>query len=91
MIETITPLILTYNEAPNLERTLGQLTWAKRIVVIDSYSTDETLQILKSFPQVEIHQREFDSFARQCNYGLQFISSEWVLSLDADYEMNCKP
>ena len=83
--ETITPLILTYNEAPNLERTLRQLTWAERIVVIDSYSTDQTLQILNSYPQVEIYQREFDTFANQCNYGLQLISSEWILSLDADY------
>ena len=46
MLEKITPLILTYNEAPNIERTLQHLTWAKKIVVIDSYSTDETLKIM---------------------------------------------
>jgi glycosyltransferase involved in cell wall biosynthesis len=85
MLEQITPLILTYNEAPNLERTLRQLRWANRIVVIDSYSTDETLEILTSYPQIAVYQREFDSFAAQCNYGLQLITTEWVLSLDADY------
>lgn len=85
IVENITPLILTYNEAPNLHRTLGQLGWAKRIVVIDSYSTDETLQILSCYPQVELYQREFETFAAQCNYGLQLILSQWVLSLDADY------
>jgi glycosyltransferase involved in cell wall biosynthesis len=81
----ITPLILTYNEASNIDRTLQSLTWAKSIVVIDSFSTDETLEILYSMPQVEVFQRHFDSFAPQCNYGLEKIKSAWVLSLDADY------
>ncbi|MEO1378535.1 MAG: glycosyltransferase family 2 protein [Cyanobacteria bacterium J06635_10] len=85
MLEKITPLILTYNEAPNIERTLQKLTWANTIVVIDSYSTDQTLEILYSIPQVQVFQRKFDSFAVQCNYGLEKIASEWVLSLDADY------
>ena len=85
MLESITPLILTYNEAPNIGRILQRLTWAKRIVVIDSYSTDETLEILRSFPQVEVYQREFDTAANQDNYGLDRITTEWALSLDADY------
>jgi glycosyltransferase involved in cell wall biosynthesis len=85
MLEQVTPLILTYNEAPNIQRTLQKLTWANRIVVIDSYSTDETLEILSSYPKVEVFKRKFDSFASQCNYGLSKITSEWVLSLDADY------
>ncbi|WP_337884728.1 glycosyltransferase family 2 protein [Fischerella thermalis] len=81
----ITPLILTFNEAPNIDRTLKKLIWAKQIVVIDSYSTDETLEILHSYPQIQVFQKQFDSFANQCNYGLEKITSEWVLSLDADY------
>lgn len=85
LIEQVTPLILTYNEAPNLDRTLQQLSWATTIVVIDSYSTDSTLEILRAYPQVKLFQRAFDSFAAQCNYGLAQIESEWVLSLDADY------
>ena len=87
MLEQVTPLILTFNEAPNIDRTLKCLTWAKRIIVIDSYSTDETLEILQSYPQVEIFQRGFDTFANQCNYGLEQVKTEWVLSLDADYTL----
>jgi glycosyltransferase involved in cell wall biosynthesis len=87
-LEEVTPLILTYNEAPNLDRTLRQLTWAKQIIVIDSYSTDETLEILETLPQVRVFQRKFDSFANQCNYGLSKIGTEWVLSLDADYVLS---
>ena len=83
--ELITPLILTYNEAPNIARTLEKLKWAKRIVVIDSFSADETLNIIQQFPQVQVYQQKFVSFADQCNFGLQQIDSPWVLSLDADY------
>ncbi|MBD2017979.1 glycosyltransferase family 2 protein [Microcoleus sp. FACHB-53] len=85
MLEKVTPLILTYNEAPNIERSLKQLTWAKRIVVVDSYSTDKTLDILQTYPQVEVFQREFYTHANQWNHGLQQVETEWVLSLDADY------
>src|SRR6266699_2830500 len=87
MLDHITPLILTYNEAPNIRRTLEQLRWARDIVVVDSFSDDETLEIVSSFPQARVFQRQFDSFASQCNFGLREtgIDSEWVLSLDADY------
>ena len=88
MLSKITPLILTYNEAPNIERSLQKLTWANRIVVIDSYSTDETLSILKRYPTVEVFKHEFSSFASQCNYGLSKIKTDWVLSLDADYVLS---
>ena len=83
--QLITPLILTFNEAPNIARTLEKVKWAKRIVVIDSFSTDDTLNIIQQFPQVEVYQQKFVSFADQCNFGLQHIDSQWVLSLDADY------
>ncbi len=85
MLKNITPLILTFNESPNIRRTLQRLMWAKRIVIIDSLSNDETLKILRDYPQIELFQRKFDSFAEQCNYGLSKIESTWVLSLDADY------
>ena len=88
MLSKITPLILTFNEAPNIRRTLEKLTWAKEILVVDSFSTDETLESARSFPRVCIVQRKFDSFAGQCNFGLQQIRSEWALSLDADYVLS---
>jgi glycosyltransferase involved in cell wall biosynthesis len=81
----ITPLILTYNEAPNIGRVLSYLEWADQIIVVDSYSGDETIDILSSYPQVKLFQRQFDTHAQQWNYGLDQISTEWVLSLDSDY------
>src|SRR5215217_7735082 len=87
MIEDITPVIITYNEAANIARTLGRLVWARRIVVVDSGSTDETLEIIRSYPQTELINRPFDDFASQCNFAIAQVTTTWVLSLDADYEL----
>jgi len=88
MLDHITPLIITHDEAPNIGRILKKLAWARKIVVVDSGSTDETLQIVKSCPQVAVVHNPFVEFASQCNFGLTQISTPWVLSLDADYEVS---
>ncbi|MFG6102889.1 glycosyltransferase family 2 protein [Leptothoe sp. EHU-05/26/07-4] len=85
LLKQITPVILTYNEEPNIERTLKKLDWAERIVVIDSISTDATLDILVKYPKVDIFKRKFDSYAPQWNYGLDQVETDWILSLDSDY------
>jgi len=88
MHEQITPLIITLDEAPNIGRTLDKLIWASRIVVVDSGSTDGTLDLLRAYPQVEVIQHPFADFATQCNFGLTQVATPWVLSLDADYELS---
>jgi glycosyltransferase involved in cell wall biosynthesis len=88
MQQQITPLILTLNEAPNIERTLSKLLWAPRILVIDSGSTDGTLDILSRYPSVEVQYRKFDTSAAQGNFGLTLVRTPWVLSLDADYVLS---
>src|SRR5690349_12293856 len=87
MIQSITPLILTYNEAANIGRTLECLTWAREVVVVDSSSDDETLEIVSGFPNARVVQRMFDSHAAQSNFGLTEtgIATEWILALDADF------
>jgi glycosyltransferase involved in cell wall biosynthesis len=84
-IAEITPLILTYNEAPNLARCLERLAWAKQIVVVDSGSTDETLEIAAGFPNVRVLHQPFDTHTQQWNFGVGQTSTLWVLALDADY------
>ncbi len=90
MLDHITPIILTYNEAPNIRRTLERLRWARDIVVVDSLSEDATLTIALKVPQVRVFQRRFDSFQNQWSFALNEagITSEWVLALDADYVLS---
>ena len=83
----ITGLILTFNEAPNIARTLGRLSWLRDIVIVDSGSTDNTREIAAAFPNVRIFTRPFTVLAEQWGFGLEQtgIATEWVLALDADY------
>lgn len=87
VLDQITPLVLTYNEAPNIGRTLERLDWARDIVVVDSFSDDDTPKIVAGFPQARVFQRKFDAHVNQWGFGLKEtgITSEWVLALDADY------
>jgi glycosyltransferase involved in cell wall biosynthesis len=88
MLEDITPVIITYNEAPNIARTLDRLVWARRILVIDSGSNDGTVEIVRSYPQAEVVHRPFDDCASQWNFGNSQVARGWVMSLDADYELS---
>lgn len=81
----ITPLVLTYNEAPNIRRTLERLAWAREVVVIDSGSGDETGEIARSFPNARVLTRAFDDHTTQWNFGVDATETLWVLALDADY------
>jgi glycosyltransferase involved in cell wall biosynthesis len=83
----VTALVLTFNEAANIDRTLSRLSWAERIVIVDSQSTDETCAIAGRHPNVTVFQRPFTTHAEQWNFGLEQtgITSEWVLAIDADF------
>lgn len=89
-ISSITPLILTYNEEPNIRRTLDSMTWAFQIIVIDSFSTDGTLDILNEYANVKVFKRKFDNHTNQWNFGLEHVKTEWVFSCDADYVITLK-
>lgn len=90
MLEEITPLILTHNEAANIERTLDRLEWAPDIVVVDSGSTDGTRERLAHYPKVRVFERPFTNHAEQWNYALKEtgVRTEWVLALDADFVLS---
>ena len=85
MLHGITPLVLTWNEAPNIGRCLERLSWAPRVVVLDSGSTDETIAIAAGFSNVQVRTRSFDNHANQWNFGIDQVETPWVLALDADY------
>lgn len=86
IVRNITPVILTYNEEANLLRTLSSVSWAKRIVVVDSGSTDGTERIVQSFSNTSWHVRQFDTHSNQWAFAIRDtgIDTDWVLALDAD-------
>ena len=86
MLNTVTPLILTFNEEANIRRTLDALSWASQVVVVDSFSTDATRAICAEYSKVRFLHREFDQHAAQWNYGLSQLDEHgWALALDADH------
>lgn len=89
MLADITPVILTYNEAANIGRSLDGLTWAREVVIVDSGSTDETLEIAGRFANARVVHRPFDTHSQQWRFATSEtgISSSWILRLDADYIM----
>ncbi len=87
MLADITPVILTYNEAANIGRSLERLGWAREVVVVDSGSTDDTLAIVQRFANARVVHRPFDNHAAQWRFAVNEtgITTGWVLRLDADY------
>lgn len=81
----ISILILTLNEEQNLPSCLSSLDWCDDIVVLDSYSIDNTTVIAEK-AGVRVFKRKFDNYACQRNYGMENINykHKWVLMLDAD-------
>lgn len=85
MLDLITPVILTRDEEPNIARTLGQLEWAAEVIVLDSMSSDQTVEIARSFPNATVVQRPFTTLAEQWTAAIAMAATPWVLTLDADY------
>lgn len=84
----LTVVVLTYNEELHIRRCLENVApIAKRVVIVDSFSTDKTLEFAREFPNVDILQNKWENnHAKQFNWGLDHanITTKWVLRLDAD-------
>lgn len=82
----ISVTIITLNEEKNVRRAIMSALWADEVVVIDSGSTDRTVEIAKSLgAQVEV--RPWQGYGPQKNYAQSVAKGPWVLSLDADEEI----
>lgn len=80
----LSALIITYNEEHNIKRVLEDLDFADEILVIDSFSTDNTVEIALSFRNVKVTQHAFENFAIQRNFAISLAKGTWILFLDAD-------
>ncbi|MEP3481527.1 MAG: glycosyltransferase family 2 protein [Fuerstiella sp.] len=81
----VSVVILTFNEERNLPQCLEALSWCDDIWVVDSFSTDKTVEIAKRFG-ARVLQRKFDSFAGQRNHAIDHCQfrHDWIFHLDAD-------
>jgi len=82
---SISVLILTLEEEANIRACLASVAWCNDVVVLDSMSSDRTVEIAQSLG-ARVIQRRFDNYAGQRNFGLQQIQyrNPWLLMLDAD-------
>lgn len=84
---SVTAIILTYNEEKHIERCIRSLTsFCERICVVDSFSTDRTIDIAKSLG-AEVFQNPWEqNYAKQLNWGIEHcqIKTDWTLRIDAD-------
>lgn len=75
--------ILTFNESHNIQACLESVKWADEIIVVDSYSEDDTLEIARQYTD-KVFQVKWLGYSGQRNWSLQQVTGDWVLVLDAD-------
>ena len=76
-------VIITLNEEAKVKDCLESVAWADEIVVVDSFSKDNTVEIAGNYTD-KIYQREFAGFGEQKNFALSKASGDWILAIDAD-------
>lgn len=85
----ISVVVCTKNEQKNIGRCLTSVQKvADEIIVVDSYSTDDTEKICRTFSQVQFHQTQWKGFSQTKNYANSLAGGDYILSLDADEELS---
>ncbi len=83
MHQSLTVIITTFNEADNIARALDSVRWADEIIIVDSHSTDHTIEIAKTNTN-KIFKRAYEGPADQKNWAIAKATHDWILILDAD-------
>jgi len=82
--EKLSVLIITLNEEENLKKLLPELDFADEIIIVDSFSNDQTEEVSRSFEKVKFLQHKFENFSTQRNFAISQAKNDWILFLDAD-------
>lgn len=83
-MEKVSGLIITYNEERNIAAVLSCFNFCDEIIVVDSFSTDKTVEIAQQNPKVKVYQQEFVDYTKQRNKALSLAENDWVFFLDGD-------
>jgi len=86
-MEKLSVYVLTFNNERTIERCLASLQWAHELVVVDSFSTDETPEICRRYTD-RVHQRKWTSHRDQYQYAADLTTHRWVMFVDADEEVS---
>ena len=83
MAEPISLYIISFNEAQNLREVLPTVLWADEVVVVDSFSTDDTATVCAQFGARHVNIK-FEGFGKLRNDTLALLKHDWVVSIDSD-------
>lgn len=83
----ISALAITLNEAQNIEAYIKSLWFADEIIIVDSFSTDSTVELASKYAKVKVLQRPFDNFSAQKNFAISQAKNDWVTFFDLDEEI----
>jgi glycosyltransferase involved in cell wall biosynthesis len=82
--ESLSAIVTSFNEEENIRECLQSVAFADEVLLVDSFSTDRTVDIAKSLPGVRVVQREYLGAAAQKNWAMDQVAHPWVLIVDAD-------
>jgi (heptosyl)LPS beta-1,4-glucosyltransferase len=85
-MQSLSAVVIARNEARNIERCVRSVLWADEVIVVDSGSVDETMELSRRLG-ARVIEHAWDGYAVQKEFAVSQASSEWVLSLDADEEV----
>lgn len=80
----VSAVFITFNEIIHIDEVLTNVQFANEIIVVDSFSTDGTIERIKKRPNVTLIQRPFVNYTDQKSYAMSLASNDWVLFMDAD-------
>lgn len=79
----ISVCVISFNEERNIEECLKSVAWADEIIMVDSFSTDRTIEIAKQYTS-KIFLQDWQGYSEAKIYAVQNTSNDWILSIDAD-------
>ena len=80
----VSAIVTTFNEEQNIAECIESLLWCDEILVVDSFSTDRTAEIVQGYEKVRFYQRTYFGSASQKNWAMDQVESDWILIFDAD-------
>ncbi len=83
----VSVVLVCQNEERQIDRCLGSVAWADEIVVVDSFSSDRTVELARRHTD-KVHQHEYPGYSRQVERGVGYCQGDWIFVIDADEEVS---